>query len=453
MCLLFVLAILFVFYLAYRDDGFGPGKQAWGYSEVRPGAFIFWWLYYAHSVVDDDPANIVEKPLIIWLQGGPGGSSTGYGNFEEIGPLDRTLHERSHTWVNDYHVLFVDSPVGSGFSYTEDPSLLARNSSTVVSDLMAFLKDFYRTIERATSIDWEATVPLYIASESYGGRTAVEFAYALDQAGRTGTVRCRLRGVFLGNAWLSPLDSIGAWPDYLHRMGYLGERGRKRVERRVAAVREKVEQQQLGKAMDGWHTLQDVILEETGGLNCYHILKPSGKEKFRKDENSDEVLEYGETEWWKSPDATRRLSSLEALMQGPVPQKLGLANRPPWGAQQNAVFDALSEDFLRSSVGTVERLLNETTIDLILYNGHLDLITCLPGTLAWIRRIFGQQEKPFHATREPFSDDGIDSVVEGYRSAFGPRFTLYTVLRAGHMVPADNPTAMAHILRAHIAPT
>lgn len=35
-------------------------------------------------------------------QGGPGASSTGFGNFEEIGPLDRELDERDTTWVNMY---------------------------------------------------------------------------------------------------------------------------------------------------------------------------------------------------------------------------------------------------------------------------------------------------------------------------------------------------------------
>lgn len=32
-------------------------------------------------------------------QGGPGGSSVGFGNFAEIGPLDVNLKNRSTTWV------------------------------------------------------------------------------------------------------------------------------------------------------------------------------------------------------------------------------------------------------------------------------------------------------------------------------------------------------------------
>lgn len=56
---------------------------------------MFWWLYYTTSDVEKPES----KPLIIWLQGGPGGSSTGYGNFEELGPLDSNLNPRNHTWV------------------------------------------------------------------------------------------------------------------------------------------------------------------------------------------------------------------------------------------------------------------------------------------------------------------------------------------------------------------
>uniref|UniRef100_A0AC11DT59 Serine carboxypeptidase 1 n=1 Tax=Ovis aries TaxID=9940 RepID=A0AC11DT59_SHEEP len=56
-------------------------NEVWGYLTVRKDAHMFWWLYYAASSYK----NFTELPLIMWLQGGPGGSSTGFGNFEEIG--------------------------------------------------------------------------------------------------------------------------------------------------------------------------------------------------------------------------------------------------------------------------------------------------------------------------------------------------------------------------------
>ena len=60
---------------------------------------MFWWLYYT---TDESVKYFTEKPLIIWLQGGPGSSSTGYGNFEEIGPYDADINSRNHTWVLYY---------------------------------------------------------------------------------------------------------------------------------------------------------------------------------------------------------------------------------------------------------------------------------------------------------------------------------------------------------------
>ena len=60
---------------------------------------MFWWLYYT---TDENVKSFTEKPLIIWLQGGPGSSSTGYGNFEELGPYDMDLNPRNHTWVINY---------------------------------------------------------------------------------------------------------------------------------------------------------------------------------------------------------------------------------------------------------------------------------------------------------------------------------------------------------------
>lgn len=58
---------------------------------VREGAHMFWWLHYT---IADGVTDPTERPLILWLQGGPGSSSTGFGNFEILGPLDLSLNKR-----------------------------------------------------------------------------------------------------------------------------------------------------------------------------------------------------------------------------------------------------------------------------------------------------------------------------------------------------------------------
>ncbi|XP_018548907.1 retinoid-inducible serine carboxypeptidase-like [Lates calcarifer] len=109
-------SLLFLFAIVVNKGLPSPlaGKEAWNYVEVRDGAHMFWWLYYA-----DNP-SASDLPLVMWLQGGPGGSGSGFGNFEEIGPLNRNLEPRKTSWVQAASVLFVDNPVGTGFSYTRE---------------------------------------------------------------------------------------------------------------------------------------------------------------------------------------------------------------------------------------------------------------------------------------------------------------------------------------------
>ena len=98
--------------------------EEWGYVNVRENAYTFWWLYGAQT---SDPSQRLSKPLVMWLQGGPGGSSTGFGNFEELGPLTVDLKPRNTTWLRAANVLFVDNPVGTGYSYVTDKSAFTTN--------------------------------------------------------------------------------------------------------------------------------------------------------------------------------------------------------------------------------------------------------------------------------------------------------------------------------------
>lgn len=49
--------------------------QDWGYVDVRPGAHSFWWLYGSTAASPRE-----STPVVLWLQGGPGASSTGKGS-------------------------------------------------------------------------------------------------------------------------------------------------------------------------------------------------------------------------------------------------------------------------------------------------------------------------------------------------------------------------------------
>ncbi|KAG6549931.1 hypothetical protein Mapa_008442 [Marchantia paleacea] len=79
-------------------------------------------LFYYFVEAQKDPES---KPLTLWLNGGPGCSSFGVGNFNEHGPFtirDNTIVMNPHSWNQESNVLYLESPAGVGFSYSNTTS-------------------------------------------------------------------------------------------------------------------------------------------------------------------------------------------------------------------------------------------------------------------------------------------------------------------------------------------
>lgn len=145
----------------------------------------------------------------MWLQGGPGASGTETGNFEEFGPVDVDLNPRNHTWINHVNVIFIDNPVGSGFSYVDSTRYLTTNNYQIARDLIETLRGFYEARPEFKR------VPLYIFSQSYGGKMNVQFAYELDKEIKSGKIESNFKGVALGNSWIDPVGSTLSWAPFL----------------------------------------------------------------------------------------------------------------------------------------------------------------------------------------------------------------------------------------------
>ncbi|KAJ0476952.1 putative carboxypeptidase C [Helianthus annuus] len=87
-------------------------------------------------------------------------------NFGGVGPLDFFLKPTNLTWLKKADLLFVDNPVGSGYSYVEDEELLAKTDEEVATDLITLLTQVfnkYQTFQKK---------PLYIVGWSYGAKFA-----------------------------------------------------------------------------------------------------------------------------------------------------------------------------------------------------------------------------------------------------------------------------------------
>lgn len=75
--------------------------------------------------------------------------------------------------MKEVNVLFIDNPVGTGFSYVEKTSQLTKNNREIALDLIQLMHGFYKAQPQYQK------VPFYVVAESYGGKMAAEFVYEL----------------------------------------------------------------------------------------------------------------------------------------------------------------------------------------------------------------------------------------------------------------------------------
>jgi len=52
------------------------------------------------------------------------------------------VEEREYAWDVTSNVIFVDSPIGAGFSYSDDPRDRVLNESVLAADLLEFMDEF-----------------------------------------------------------------------------------------------------------------------------------------------------------------------------------------------------------------------------------------------------------------------------------------------------------------------
>ncbi|KAK7994430.1 hypothetical protein PG991_016018 [Apiospora marii] len=173
-----------------------PGvNQYSGYLEVGKNMSMWFWFFEARS----KPA---EAPLVTWFNGGPGCSSM-IGLFQEHGPCQFYNNETEpslnpYSWNNYANMLYVDQPIGTGFSYGSDP---VNSTVTAAPYVWNLLQAFYASFPEYACRDFG------IFTESYGGHYGPEFAHyiqaqnaAIDAGAATGE-KLQLKAVGINNGW------------------------------------------------------------------------------------------------------------------------------------------------------------------------------------------------------------------------------------------------------------
>ncbi|KAM3762295.1 hypothetical protein ACB098_01G333500 [Castanea mollissima] len=167
-----------------------------GYITVNEdsGRALFYWFIEATK----DPDS---KPLVLWLNGGPGCSSIAYGEAEEIGPFHikpdgKTLYLNPYSWNKVANLIFLDSPVGVGFSYSKNSSdVLNNGDKRTAEDSLAFLLKWFERFPQFKGRDF------YISGESYAGHYVPQLSQAIVRYNSALKEKAiKLKGYMVGNA-------------------------------------------------------------------------------------------------------------------------------------------------------------------------------------------------------------------------------------------------------------
>ncbi|KAK8501885.1 hypothetical protein V6N11_063708 [Hibiscus sabdariffa] len=136
--------------------------------DSKAGRALFY--YFAES-----PENSSTNPLVLWLNGGPECYSL-TGAMTELGPFGvnndgETLYHNNYAWNNVANVIFLESPVRVGFSYSNTTSNYQYpGAKSTAKDAYTFILNWLERFPQYKSRDF------YITGESYGGHYVPQLA-------------------------------------------------------------------------------------------------------------------------------------------------------------------------------------------------------------------------------------------------------------------------------------
>ncbi|KAK6143531.1 hypothetical protein DH2020_023879 [Rehmannia glutinosa] len=183
-------------------------SQYSGYVTVDPNAGRALFYYFAES------QDSSTKPLVLWLNGGPGCSSLGAGAMTELGPFrvnpdGKTMWYNKNSWNNVANVIFLESPAGVGFSYSNKSSDYITGDKQTAADSYVFLINWLERFPEYKTRDF------YITGESYAGHYVPQLADLILQNNKiTNQTIVNLKGIAMGNAYIDAEDQLRGVYDY-----------------------------------------------------------------------------------------------------------------------------------------------------------------------------------------------------------------------------------------------
>ncbi|KAH7689758.1 Peptidase S10 serine carboxypeptidase protein [Dioscorea alata] len=379
----------------------------------------------------ESEGNPQLDPLILWLTGGPGCSAFS-GLVFEVGPLKfrsveyngslPTLVYHPFSWTKVSNVIFLDSPVGTGFSFSNTPEGYVDGDVTSSNRVYKFLRKFLSN-------------PLYIAGDSYAGKVAPFITHLISQGIESGTQPpLNLKGYLIGNPGTGEAIDLNSQIPYAHNMGIISDElyestiisceGEDYGSPTNTPCAEKL--RVVNKFIDEIH--EPHILEPKCPRTSPNPRNLAGERRFLKDEYEELIIPppvpplkcrsyaYYLSYIWANNNAVRDALHIQ---KGTVPEWIRCND-----------YLRYAQD-LPSSIKYQYKLTSQGYRALV-YSGDHDLLVPHIGTQTWIRSL---NYSIVDDWRSWFSS----GQVAGYTRTYAHNLTFATIKGAGHTAPEYKP--------------
>ncbi|WCJ36339.1 serine carboxypeptidase-like 45 [Euphorbia peplus] len=398
-------------------------QQYSGYVTVDDKTHRSFFYYFVEAQFDP-----ISKPLVLWLNGGPGCSSLGVGAFSENGPFrpnGKVLVRNEYSWNREANMLYLETPVGVGFSYaTDTSSYVAVNDEATARDNIVFLQRWFKKFPQYRDRDF------FITGESYAGHYIPQLARLMVEINKKENL-FHLKGIAMGNPVLEFATDLNSRAEYLWSHGlisdstykmftgacnysrYVSEYYRDSVSTTCLNVMSLVNTE-TSRFVDKYDVTLDVCLSSV--LAQSKVLRPQ-----QVSERIDVCLDDKTTNYLNRKDVQKAMHAR-------------LVGVDKWEVCSN-ILDYELLDLEIPTISIVGSLI-KAGIPVLVYSGDQDSVVPLIGSRTLIHKLARELELN---TTEPYRAWFAGKQVGGWTQVYGNILTFATIRGAAHEVPYSQP--------------
>lgn len=406
-----------------------------GYMNIKGSQFdtkndknLFYW-FFEKRTTSQIPGNAApqaagETPVVVWLTGGPGCSSS-LALLTENGPCSveddgATTKVNPHSWTESAHVLWLDQPANVGYSYGQGNDT---NEGMISEDAYYFLQAWFKSAQGQKYKD----SPLFIVGESYGGHYAPAIAHRISRGNKDlkpGLATLNLKGLAVGNGLTDPEEQYKWYAEMAfknsHNNAVISEDTYNTMKKAEPMCTKGIHQCNKGDNMLDSFACQAAFMlcnmalttpYRMTGLNPYDIRKECG--------NNPLCYDFSHIEKFMNNPNTKKALHVDA-------------HNPSWQTCNMVVNLEFHVDWMKNFAPYVADLLNDG-VPALIYAGDVDFVCNYLGNRAWTLNLDWKHKAEFQAAEEKDWNSG------GGLARTSNGLTFLQVYDAGHMVPTDQP--------------